>query len=209
MRAKLILLAVMLAIVNSSRASSQTLSLAVGDQGALTRSLDIVTGELFDVVTIIDTAGNEFSAAEWVQTDLRQLNPGIFMINKLLICNTCDWFGGEPGEHFVFGLCLPPSDGLELMRITYADFSDAAGNDLVLTTRGFGPGDTQPSSFEGSPGFVDCDNAKFPLVVSGGDAWMTGAGVVVPSGAVVLNPTPPLVVGAVASSLSLIKATYR
>jgi hypothetical protein len=187
------------------------MSLAVNDGGVLTRSFEIVTGEPFEVVTLLDPGGHEATAAEWVQTELTQLNPGIFKLITIKICNTCDWpalnYMGEYTEGL--GPCIQPTDQFVMLRISYGDYTGVSGDDLVLTIRGFGPGDSQPSSFAGSPGFVDCEDTKFPTVMSGGDAWQTGSGVMIPSGALVLNPTPPLVVGGTPRALSHIKAVYR
>ena len=212
MRISTLLLSFVLVVLSSAGTIAQTISLAVDSDGELTRSFDIVTGEEFDVVTLVNTDGNEIAGLEWVQTELLGLVPGIFKLATVRLCGTCDCFGCEEyaGEYVEsLGGCWPSSSELEVLRITYLDFQGSVGSDLVLAVRGIMPGDHWPSSFNGSPGFIDCNDAKFPLVMSGGDAWQTGSGVVVPSGAAVLNPTPPLVVGATDRALSRIKAMYR
>ena len=219
MRAKLLMPVLIWLVTASTVAGAQTISLAVDDQGVYTRSFDVVVGEQFDVVTLIDTGGNEISAAEWVQTEPILQVPGVFLLQRQVYCQICCDIllsldpCGEHGEYIIpLGECVPPSQDLLVSRNTYLVVDSAAGvipDDFVLTIRGLQPGDSQPSSFDGSPGFVDCDDIKHPMVMSGGDAWQTGSGVVVPSGAAVLNPTPPLVVGATDRALSLIKAMYR
>ena len=196
-----------------SPAFCQTLSLAVDDQGTYTRSYHATVGEEFDVVTLANTDGNDVLAGEWVQTDLLGAVPGVFKLQTTRLCNTCDYFGGYPGGpgeyRESFGACRPASEALEILRIKYLPIDGFEADDFVLSIRGLEPGDTWPSSFDGEPGFVDCANAKLPATVERGDAWQTGSGVVVPSGALVLDPTPPLVVGSSELPLSHLKVRYR
>jgi hypothetical protein len=80
-------------------------------------------------------------------------------------------------------------------------------SDVVMSVRGFEPGDSAPSSFGGSPGIVDCDDAMVPLEPAG-DALITGADVIVPPGALVLNATPFVVIPNESESITTIKARY-
>lgn len=208
---ELSILVSLLLFTTGSMATAQTMSLAMLDGGTYTRSFDVVTNEPFTVATLLDTDGHEASAAEWVQTELIVVVPGVFRLGGVRTCQLCLDLDIPPdnGEYvFAFGACLPPAEQLEVIQVTYGDFSGVMPDDLVLTIRGLQPGDNQPSSFDGSPGFVDCDLTKFPAPMGGGDAWETGSGVVVPSGALVLNPTPPLVIGDENQPISCLKARY-
>jgi hypothetical protein len=201
----------------STGAGAQTISLAVDNQGTYTRSFDVVVSEPFDVVTIIDTASNEIAAAEWVQTEPILQFPGVFRLLNQVYCQQCcniclglDGCCGANGEYVIpLGECVPPSEDLVVARNQYFDVNGLIPDDFVLTIRGLQPGDTQPSSFNGSPGFYDCDDVGHPMVMSGGDAWETGSGVIVPSGALVLNPTPRIVVGTEDHPMTHLKALYR
>ena len=210
---KVLLLVVGLMVLCGSSATSQTMSLAVLENGECTRSFDVVSGEVFTVVTLLDTDGHEASAAEWVQTELLLTSPGVFRLGgSVNSCPTCLVIDFPPvnGEWVVpFGACIPSTEQLVLIQLPYLDVGGYIADDLVLTIRGLQPGDSQPSSFDGSPGFFDCANIGIPASMAGGDAWETGSGVVVPSGALVLNPTPPLVVGAEGQPMSYLKARYR
>jgi hypothetical protein len=199
-----------LAAITATAANSQTMSIVVDDQGVHTRAFSSVFGEPFDVVTLLDTGGVSATAAEWVQTELTDPPVGYFRLGTVRLGNPDCWWCDHPSENVDnFGQCYPGGEPLEVLRITYGNFQGTPANDIVLTLRGFQPGDSQPSSIDGHPGFLDCDFEAHPVTLSGGDAWETGAGVIVPSGALVLNPTPPLVVGGTPRALSHIKAVYR
>jgi hypothetical protein len=199
-----------LSLTIPSPAAAQTMALYVDAGGTLTREHDVLPVTPFDVLTTLDSGGHDVSAIEWVQTDLVEEYPGMVRLNATTISCSIDLAIEPPGEFvlWVCGGCAPASEQLELARLTYMDLAASLGSDVVMTIRGFGPGDTYPSSFDGSPGFLDCSQAGFTAIMQGGEAWLTGAGVEVPSGALVLNPTPPLVVGNGSGSFSLLKSTF-
>ncbi len=213
MSRKLLAIAFCIPLITVSVAAAQTMSLAVVNGGTYTRSFDVVMGEVFTVVTLLDTADHESSAAEWVQTDLIAEAPGVFRLGNVTPSPLLGPIAIDPsngGEYVLaFGACVPPVEQLEVIQVSYLDVGDYTPDDFVFIIRGLQPGDSAPSSFDGAPGFVDCDNIKYAMAMSGGDAWETGAGVVVPSGALVLNPTPPLVIGAEGQPMSHLKARYR
>lgn len=211
---KVLLLIFGMVVLCGSSATSQTMSLAVLEDGEYSRSFEVVTGEPFTVVTLLDTAGHEAAAAEWVQTELLITSPGVFKLAAG--SGSCRQrleldLPPDNGEYVcAFGACVPSSEQLEVLQVSYADFfGGSVADDLVLTIRGLQPGDSVESTFDGSPGFIDCNDTGFSAIMGGGDAWETGSGVIVPSGALVLNPTPPLVVGASGQPMSLLKARYR
>ena len=209
---KMIVLSLTASLLLLALTTAQTLSLHVDDGGVLTREHDVISGVAFDVVTLIDTGGHDIAAVEWVQSALSVIIPGVFKLSS--VDASCDIsLDVKPEGEYQFGLCgsacFPAATDLELARVTYADFTNVMRQDVVLTIRGFQPGDSSPSSFDGSPGFVDCSDALVAATMQGGDAWITGAGVEVPSGALVLNPTPPLVIGTQANSFARIKGVYR
>ena len=63
----------------------------------------------------------------------------------------------------------------------------------MLTLRGFQAGDSQPSSFGGELGFIDCADNGIAVPMGGTDGGVTGAGVVFPDGSCVLNATADVV----------------
>ena len=180
-----------------------------GGSGPYTQVFDSPVGLTFDLVVWMDTAGEPSSAAEFVMSELLLVAPGILKTGTLRINNTqLDLGDNARGEYIIaFGGCEPPSSDLLMVRVTYIDLGTAVGSDVVLTLRGFELGDSQPSSFAGAVGFVDCSDAKVFSVMGGTDGGITGADVVFPDGGMVLNPTP-IVVPTADDSMGQLKARF-
>jgi hypothetical protein len=163
-----------LALVLASAPVAAAPTMAVwGDDGTgLSPNLTIQADKPFDVVVTLDSDGYDAAAAEWVMTELRIVYPGLFAIATKKINDTpLDLGLNDGGEYLMaFGDCEPSGDRIELARITYADLTGVVGTRSTLVTlRGFEPGDTQPSSFSGQPGFVDCDNSKHAAEMGGNE----------------------------------------
>lgn len=144
-----------------------------GDDGTgLSPDLAPRTGVPFDVVVTLDSDGQSVAAAEFVISDLRNVFPGVFAVATKKINDTpLDLGQNDLGEYIMaIGDCEPPGREIELVRITYADYSGVIGaQSVLLTIRGFEAGDTQPSSFSGSPGIVDCREEKYLAQMGGND----------------------------------------
>jgi hypothetical protein len=190
---------------------AQSISLHVQTPEGLVSEFDVEVGERFSVVTILDTGGDDLFAAEWVQTQLTVVSPGIFTLGRYLICGMCSMFSEfRYGEYVVpMDECLPAAPDYPMVRIEYLDFTGSVAPDTVMQLRGLQPGDSQPSSFNGSMGFVDCADEKHAVEMVGGPTLITGSGVIVPSGALVLNGTPEVRVGSGTSSFARVKARFR
>jgi hypothetical protein len=184
-------------VFGATGAFAQTIAVSAdpdgaGGSGPFTQVLDSPVGLGFDIVIWMDSAGEPSSAAEFIVTELLTEAPGVFKLGTIRINNTpLDIGDNLIGEYIIaFGSCEPVSSQLVLVRVTYGDFSGAIGADLVMNLRGFQPGDTQPSTFDGEPGFVDCTEGTHTLVMGGVDGGVTGSGVVFPDGSLGVNPTP-------------------
>jgi len=140
---------------------------------SLSPELTTRPGVAFTVVVTLDSDGDDAAAAEFVITDIREAFPGVFATGTKKIYDTpLDLGQNELGEYMMaFTKCAPPNDRIEMVRITYMDFSGVIGSrSAVLTLRGFQVGDTQPSSFNGSPGFIACDGVTMRYAEMGGHA---------------------------------------
>lgn len=138
----------------------------------LSPELTTQAGVNFTIVVTLDSDGDDAMAAEFVITDPRQVFPGLFAIETKKINDTeLDLGQNDLGEYVMaFKACAPPDDRIEMVRITYADFSGVIGSkSALLTLRGLQIGDTQPSTFQGSPGFIECDQETGHYVEMGGN----------------------------------------
>ena len=189
-------------------AFGQTLSIGAGPvAGAPGPVFDIGQGQLFEVVVTMN-AGGAAAAAEFVATELLIVAPGVFKLGTAKINNTpLDLGDNALGEYILsFGGC-EAATALELVRVTYGTFSGPVPVDTVMSLRGFQAGDSQPSSFEGRLGYVDCQDLKFFLQLGGTDGGITGSGIRFPDGACVINGTP-LVVDNEAGSMGQLKGRF-
>ena len=191
-------------------AAGQTIAVSARLGGGLLQQFDVPTGSPFELVVWIDPAGSGSQAVEFAIDDLPTLSPGVLLTGRIYP------YGGiylvEPCEGgacaLPFAVCAPAASPLEVVLFSYVDLSGVTGPDVVISPRGLQPGDPfGPSSFDGSPGFVDCDEVLVPLEPGGVPGGVTGADVVFPDGSVVLNPTP-LVVSTGAPSLGRLKARF-
>ena len=166
-------LALVAALIPSATLAAPTMAIWAGASGSLATDLTTSTGNPFDVVVTLNSDGHDSAAAEWVMTDLRTAFPGVIALATTKINNTALDLGiNNVGEYLMaFGACEPAGDRVELLRITYADFGGVIGStSIVLGLRGFEPGDSQPSTFSGLPGFVDCAGSKYAAPMGGNSA---------------------------------------
>ena len=211
---KMIALSLVVLMALPSIALAQTIAISAdpdgaGGSGPFTQVFDTPVGLGFDLVVWMDSAGEPSSAAEFIVTELLVVTPGVFKLGTIRINNTpLDIGDNLVGEYIIaFGSCEATSTQLELVRVTYGDFSGVIGADLVMNLRGFQEGDSQPSTFNGEPGFVDCTEGTHTLVMGGADGGLTGAQVVFPDGSLVCNPVP-VVVPTVENSMGQLKARF-
>jgi hypothetical protein len=137
----------------------------------LSPDLTTQTGQNFTVVVTLDSDGSDALAAEFVITEIRDVFPGVFALETKKINDTVlDLGQNDVGEYMMaFMNCVPAGDRIEMVRITYADFTGViGGRSALLTLRGYQIGDSQPSSFNGSPGFVACDETTSYAAEMGG-----------------------------------------
>jgi len=179
-------------------AADPTLSIWADDDGTLVNMFDVTEAEPFDIVFVLDSDGHGVRALEFVADDLTGLVPGIFKIGSSssapvhldpVGCGVGARSTCGPGEVLVvYYDCHLSSDSLELLRWTYGDFSGVMTSDVVITLRGFGPGDSFPSSIGGEPGFLDCEDVPIAAPMGGSDGGVTDSGVMWPDGSLILNP---------------------
>jgi len=194
--------------------AQHTITVSADPDGAagsapFTQVFDTPAGGTFDLVVWMDTAGEASNAAEFVMTELLVEAPGVLKTGTVKINGALDLGDNALGE-YVLALrgCLPATTEWNLVRLTYLQFSlGVIPNDMVLSLRGFQQGDTQPSTFNGAPGFVDCAENKFPMTMGGVDGGTTGSGVVFPDGSLALNPTP-VAVPTLDNSIGQLKARF-
>ena len=191
-----------------------TMALSVDAGGSFVQWYDTPVGTSFDVVVWVDTDGETAVAAEFVLTELALAVPGVMKVGTTKVAPVNLEIGDNSvGEYlFHFGdlndpVCKGPSPQLELVRIENLDATGLIGRDVLLTLRGFGPGDTAPSSFQGAPGFATCSNIGVACRVGGADGGYTQSGTFVPDGSVVLNPTAGFVADGI-ESMGMQKARF-
>ena len=192
---KILVSVLVLSVLVAGAAQGQGTIGLYGDTGSgLSRTIDPVAGTPFDIVAVMEEV-LIISAAEFVMTELAVEYPGILKIGTQKINNTpLDLGDNAIGEYLMaFGACF--WDPSEIVRVTYLDITGIIPSDAVLKLRGFEPGDSQPSTFNGRPGFIDCEHvgsAKhlFGLTIPG---LITGSGAYVPPGGMVVNATQPVV----------------
>jgi hypothetical protein len=162
--------------------------------GVKSQVLDVGFGQTFDLVVSLDSGGDGSTAAEFVMTELLLIAPGVFKLSTLKINGTTlDLGDNSLGEYLLaFGSCVPGSAPVEMVRVNYGAFQGIPGTDTVITLRGFQPGDTRPSSFNGELGWIDCADNGFTAALGGTDGGFSG-GADFPDGACILNPTPEVV----------------
>ena len=172
--------------------TSDTIALYLDVGAGAERYAQVNSGATFDLIVMTDTL-NGSAAGEFVLAEVASLFPAVLKLSVTKINDTTfDMGDNDVGEYYMvyFG-CVPPGPA-EIVRIQYVDMSGVLPSDLVLDVRGFQPGDSQPSSFGGEPGYLDCNDVLQPL--AGLEPELeTGSGAVIPLGGAVINPTLPVV----------------
>lgn len=166
-------LALIAAILPVSAMAGSSMAIWAGESGTLISDLSTPTDRPFDVVVTLNSDGHNAQAAEFVMTDLRLEFPGVLAIATTKINDTALDLGyNDAGEYLMaFGACEPSGTQIELVRVTYADFSGVIGStSIVMKLRGFQSGDSQPSTFNGQPGFVDCALDAYDAPMGGNSA---------------------------------------
>jgi hypothetical protein len=195
-------------VFGASSAIAQTMYIGAGPLGGAPSALfDVPGGIQFDVVATLDPGGESSSAAEFVMSELNVINPGIFKLGTAKFNGALDLGENSLGEYILaFQGCFPDAT-VEMVRVTYGTFGGTPAPDTVLTLRGFQAGDTQPSSFNGELGFIDCSDNGIVATLGGTDGGFTGADVEFPDGSCVLNATP-VVVDNEAGSMGQLKTRF-
>jgi hypothetical protein len=205
---KMIAFALVALMALPALAFGQTMSIGAGPlAGAPGPVFDAPSGIQFDVVATLVPGGESSSAAEFVMSELNVINPGIFKLGTAKFNGALDLGENSLGEYILaFQGCFPDAS-VEMVRVTYGTFGGVPAADTVLTLRGFQAGDTQPSSFNGELGFIDCSDNGIVATLGGTDGGFTGADVEFPDGSCVLNATP-VVVDNEAGSMGQLKTRF-
>jgi hypothetical protein len=159
-----------LSLLPSTALANATMAIWADTGVGLSPELTTQTGVNFTIVVTLDSDGESAQAAEFVITEPRDVFPGIFAIETRKINDTpLDLGQNSLGEYVLaFVDCEPPDSQIEMVRITYADFSGViGGKSAVLTLRGLQIGDSVPSSFNGSPGFITCSDDSIDAEMGG------------------------------------------
>jgi len=157
-------------LVPASALANATMAIWTDVGGTLSPELTTQTGVNFTVVVTLDSDGEDALGAEFVITEPRDVFPGIFAISTKKINDTVlDLGENSLGEYVMaFTACEPSGDQIEMVRITYADFSGVIGTkSAVLTLRGLQIGDSVPSTFNGAPGFITCSDGNVDAEMGG------------------------------------------
>ena len=156
-------------------AQAQTLGLYLDNGGELERFGDVTQTAQFDIVVLTDIPETS-CLVEFVMTEIAIEVPGVFKTGTVKINDTTLELGDNSlGEYITaYGLPCAPAGLTEVIRVTYGQFQGSVGNDFIVVPRGFGPGDTQPSSFDGDMGYVDSSDVKVKLA---GEPWPGDVGI--------------------------------
>ena len=129
----------------------------------LERAIVVPIGGLsFDIVVQSETSVSA-KAAEFRVDEIRTRYPGVLSSGVEKYNDALDLGDNSIGEYLLsLKGCFGPGP-LDLVRITYFDFTGAIGADEVLGITGLVVGGDPPSSFGGEPGYVDCNNVKVTL----------------------------------------------
>jgi hypothetical protein len=160
-----------------------------GTPGSL---VDVPMGTQFNLTVSLDTGGDASAAAEFVMTELLLIAPGVFKLGTVKVNNTpLDLGNNAAGEYIIaFSACVAGGAPVNMVTLTYGTFGGPVPADTVISLRGFQAGDSQPSSFGGELGYVDCADQPVFVTMGGTDGGTTGSGVVFPDGSCVINATP-------------------
>jgi hypothetical protein len=186
-------------------ASAQTIAISgVVAPGVYSQQLYVPFASVFEIAVWIDPASIGSRGWEFGYTDLTQVSPGVLQVGVVTIIPVIILPPPCENGQCVFGssVCFDGVSQLEIVRFQYIDVSGVSASDVVLTV-----GPAQPSSFGDAPGFIDCNSDLVPLTVGGTVGGVTGAGVVFPEGAMVVNPTPVVVPNS-GPSLGRLKARF-
>jgi hypothetical protein len=135
--------------------AQDTIAIYIDDPvNGLSRYGDTVQGQPFDIVVVTETSQSS-CASEFIVTELLVVTPGVFKLSTNKINNTqLDLGDNSVGEYLIAYAGCVASGPQEIVRVQYGDFGGVVGADVVLSIRGFQPGDSQPSSFGGQMGYI-------------------------------------------------------
>lgn len=216
MHAKTKMIALILAagsLLAGSAQAQDTIGIYADFGEGLAPSVITKPGTPFDVVVVAHT--DESSAAmEFVMTELIHLYAGVFKLKTDKINNTpLDLGDNQMGEYLMAYRPCPGPGPTEMVRIRYYDLEGEIGENVVLQLRGFQPGDSKPSTFDGQPGYVTCESYEARVLT--GVEWDDSSGIdpmLIPGvestdGIVVLNPVGISVAGEF-TSVGAIKSRF-
>lgn len=143
---------------NAPALATDTISLYAdfGGDEELARTLFTKPGTPFDVVVVTDTSHGG-TGIEFIMTDLVSRYAGVFKVSTTVV-NGSNLNIGNPdlGEYVLAYRACIETPQTEVLRVRYHDVGGTLGDNVVLSLRGFGPGDSVPSTFSGQMGYVDC-----------------------------------------------------
>ena len=181
-----------------------TLTIWVDADGTLVNQFDVVLGEVFEIVVLVDTDGHEIDGVAWTMRDLTEFgfivsneHPLSFWSCALDGCHYWDGF-----FQFPFDECQPASGRLEVVRFGMLVIEPV--QDFVLQIE-------EPidwSSWGTTPVMGGCgDPWRYPMVLGGSQGGTTASGVTWPAGGLILSPTRPTI-DVATRGLSALKARY-
>lgn len=196
-------------ILATSASAAETIGLYGRDYqaGGEFRRYFFANSSIVEIAAILET-DHDFTAGEFVMTDLAQTVPGVIRLGTVRVNDTdLDLGDNERGEYLLAAEACMPAGRIEMVRVTYG-LTDGVvlGVDRALFVRGFETGDSQPSSFYGSPGYVDCQIVQHVLAREAWSEYMHPDNPTL-AGAVVINPSN-IPVGGEVTSLGLLKAAF-
>lgn len=146
--------------------------------------LDVLLGQVFDVVVLLDSNGQAVSAAAF---NLTPLPPGVFTFNtEYPTGSTVNHGDAAAGVYDLEFLgCAPPCDQRELVRFQALDTTGAlrSGSNFIMVVSGLG--DTADN-----PVFRSCDGGEHAAPMGGADGGVVAPGVEFPDGSLILSPDP-------------------
>jgi hypothetical protein len=145
---------------------------------------DVLLGQVFDIVVVLDSDGQDVSTAAF---NLTPLPPGVFTFNaEYPTSSTVNHGDAAAGEYDLELLgCAPPCDQRELVRFQALDTTGAlrSGSNFIMVVSGLGDSADDPV-------FRSCDGVEHAAPMGGADGGIVAPGVEFPDGSLILSPTP-------------------
>jgi hypothetical protein len=154
---------------------------------------DTPIGIPFDIV-VMQREELSAGATEFSITELALVAPGVFKLNvRRANDSQLDLGNNNIGEYIIAYAGCPYFD-FELLRVTYLDLSGFIQDNVILGVGGNIEATSGCSGAARSPCYAACGRGGLYSLYPEPPALVTGSGLYVPDGSVILNPVYPVVI---------------